>query len=346
MLTPLTNSQAFLILNIPSPAYLTSLSTTLPPSLLSNASLGPSTALRTVFYLLGPRVVDHPQFQLYHSSLRVALSTDVHFRMSSADCINQGRDEITFGPSALLNLRLSKLDDNIFNVPHYSFVDPSKHSLSPEISTLVNNTHFISTDNLLPSATSPLGGEIRSFNFEVPSETAEIEASRLKGSEKPLELQNRAKAAWEEYLRQVILAKDSIQAETTRRLNSPAAANSTETTEGNIEVTPLGTGSAIPSKYRNVSSTLVHLPGTLDATGVAEDYILLDAGEGTWGQLARRFGSKGSQEVLRKIKVIFISHLHQDHHAGLSTLLQQRAQVCCLYYYTLCLNLPNLPMSL
>ena len=320
-----------MILNIPSPAYLTSLPTTLPPSLLSAASLGPSTALRTVFYLLGPQVVDHPQFQLYHSSLRASLSTDVHFRMSSADAVDAGRDEITFGPSALLNLRLSRLDDTIFNVPRYSFVDPMIVSTSSDIEALANNTHFSSNDTLLPSTISPLGGEIRSFNFEVPSETAELEASRLKGLEKPLEIQTRAKAAWEEYLRQVTRAKDTVRNEAARREGSSTPAESTEAKEGAITVTPLGTGSAIPSKYRNVSSTLVRLPAALDAIEGTEDYILLDAGEGTWGQLARRFGREGSREVLRKIKVVFISHLHQDHHAGLSTILQQRAQVCHLF---------------
>lgn len=89
-----------------------------------------------------------------------------------------------------------------------------------------------------------------------------------------------------------------------------------------IIVTPLGTGSAVPSKYRNVSSTLLHLPDG--------GYILLDAGEGTWGQIARKFGSgaEGKEKILRELKCIFISHIHQDHHAGLATILRQRNQVC------------------
>lgn len=90
-----------------------------------------------------------------------------------------------------------------------------------------------------------------------------------------------------------------------------------------LRVTPLGTGSAVPSKYRNVSSTLLHLPE-------GKGYILLDAGEGTWGQIARRFGSLGeesAEKVLRELKCIFISHMHQDHHAGLSTLLRERSKV-------------------
>ena len=54
-----------------------------------------------------------------------------------------------------------------------------------------------------------------------------------------------------------------------------------------IVVTTLGTGSALPSKYRNVSSTHLDIPGL--------GGILLDAGEGTVGQLRRRFGITGLQ---------------------------------------------------
>lgn len=93
-------------------------------------------------------------------------------------------------------------------------------------------------------------------------------------------------------------------------------------------VTPLGTGSAIPSKYRNVSSTLLELPPRTDIDSTGEkDYVLLDCGEGTWGQIARRFGEEGAREVLARTRLLFVSHLHQDHHAGLATLLRERAAV-------------------
>jgi ribonuclease Z len=88
-----------------------------------------------------------------------------------------------------------------------------------------------------------------------------------------------------------------------------------------ISVIPLGTGSAVPSKYRNVSGTLVQIPRWGN--------ILLDAGEGTWGQLVRHFGDDGPShsgiwEVLRNLKCIFISHIHGDHHIGLAKILAMR----------------------
>jgi len=79
------------------------------------------------------------------------------------------------------------------------------------------------------------------------------------------------------------------------------------------EVIPLGTGSALPSKYRNVSSTLVRVPGY--------GSYLFDVGEGTLGQLRRVFGAE-LPSVLRDLKAIWISHLHADHHLGTASVIK------------------------
>lgn len=51
--------------------------------------------------------------------------------------------------------------------------------------------------------------------------------------------------------------------------------------------------------------------------------ILLDCGEGTAGQIIRFYGDQ-SEQVFQKIKAIFISHMHGDHHVGLMELLRMR----------------------
>ncbi|RVE69971.1 hypothetical protein OJAV_G00083280 [Oryzias javanicus] len=81
------------------------------------------------------------------------------------------------------------------------------------------------------------------------------------------------------------------------------------------EVVFLGTGSALPMKIRNVSGTLVNISPTQS--------LLLDCGEGTFGQLCRHYGDH-VDEALSKISTVFISHLHADHHTGLMKLLFQR----------------------
>ncbi|KAI0887121.1 uncharacterized protein GGS22DRAFT_156215 [Annulohypoxylon maeteangense] len=80
------------------------------------------------------------------------------------------------------------------------------------------------------------------------------------------------------------------------------------------EVISLGTGSALPSKYRNVSATLVRVPGYGN--------YLFDCGENTLGQLSRVFGDE-LPEILRDLKAIWISHLHADHHLGTASIIRK-----------------------
>ncbi|KAE8575726.1 hypothetical protein XENTR_v10003923 [Xenopus tropicalis] len=88
------------------------------------------------------------------------------------------------------------------------------------------------------------------------------------------------------------------------------------------EVIFLGTGSAVPMKTRNVSSTLVNVSPSHS--------LLLDCGEGTFGQLHRHYG-ENVDEVLSKLSAIFVSHIHADHHTGLLNILfeRERGLVTC-----------------
>uniref|UniRef100_A0A8C5QS61 Zinc phosphodiesterase ELAC protein 2 n=1 Tax=Leptobrachium leishanense TaxID=445787 RepID=A0A8C5QS61_9ANUR len=81
------------------------------------------------------------------------------------------------------------------------------------------------------------------------------------------------------------------------------------------EIVFLGTGSAVPMKTRNVSSTLVNVSPSQS--------LLLDCGEGTFGQLHRHYGD-AIEDVLSRISAVFISHIHADHHTGLLNILLQR----------------------
>ncbi|RXM31516.1 Zinc phosphodiesterase ELAC protein 2 [Acipenser ruthenus] len=73
------------------------------------------------------------------------------------------------------------------------------------------------------------------------------------------------------------------------------------------EVVFLGTGSALPMKIRNVSATLLNISPTQS--------VLLDCGEGTFGQLCRHYGNN-VDEVLSNVSAVFISHMHADHHTN------------------------------
>ncbi|EEB05970.1 3'-tRNA processing endonuclease Trz2 [Schizosaccharomyces japonicus yFS275] len=91
-----------------------------------------------------------------------------------------------------------------------------------------------------------------------------------------------------------------------------------------IQLITLGTGSAMPSLYRNVSANLLRIPifGETNKTY----NILLDCGEGTLGRMARQFGDRLTEE-LAALRWIYISHMHADHHAGVNGILQAWAKV-------------------
>ncbi|RDA94848.1 hypothetical protein CP533_4236 [Ophiocordyceps camponoti-saundersi (nom. inval.)] len=80
------------------------------------------------------------------------------------------------------------------------------------------------------------------------------------------------------------------------------------------EIIPLGTGSSVPSAHRNVSGTLVRVPGV--------GAYIFDCGEGTLGQMKRALGEAETKSVLGQLKCILISHLHADHHLGLVSLIE------------------------
>ena len=110
-----------------------------------------------------------------------------------------------------------------------------------------------------------------------------------------------------------ILAREATEA-----IDQPEFRGKVEEAEKDIpnrdtEIITLGTGSAVPSKYRNVSGTLVRVPGV--------GSYLFDCGENTLGQMRRCFGDK-LPDVLRDLKLIWISHLHADHHLGTSRILR------------------------
>lgn len=82
-----------------------------------------------------------------------------------------------------------------------------------------------------------------------------------------------------------------------------------------VDILFLGTGSATPSKYRNQSGTYINIRGW--------GGFLLDAGEGSLGQLARHFGPQ-LNDALANLKAVFISHMHADHHLGLLRVMLHR----------------------
>ncbi|KAJ2894472.1 hypothetical protein GGI21_005286, partial [Coemansia aciculifera] len=99
---------------------------------------------------------------------------------------------------------------------------------------------------------------------------------------------------------------------------------------GELIVCPIGTGSSVPGIYRNVSANIVSVDGY--------GGIVLDCGEGTVSLLKRFLGhphrnthnkriAQTFSEFVSTIKLLYISHMHADHHLGAIMLLREWSQL-------------------
>ncbi|CAD5214007.1 unnamed protein product [Bursaphelenchus okinawaensis] len=80
----------------------------------------------------------------------------------------------------------------------------------------------------------------------------------------------------------------------------------------------LGTASASPTKYRNVSGYLVRLSPT--------STIMIDCGEGTYSQMKVLYGDE-LPYIMTTLSGLFITHGHLDHIYGLTTVVEERIKV-------------------
>lgn len=83
------------------------------------------------------------------------------------------------------------------------------------------------------------------------------------------------------------------------------------------QVITLGTGASVPTKYRNVISTVVrHRSGS----------AILDAGEATLNNLTRIYGPR-TDEFIDELQLCYISHMHADHHIGMLSIIERFQQI-------------------
>ncbi|KAJ9473834.1 Ribonuclease Z [Pseudozyma hubeiensis] len=311
--------------------------------------------------------VDVLRDERYQTWMRQFGSGCHHIIANQDVCANK----LMFPSSATIPLRLSQLDDVMFKVPQYQLAPRVPASaLSKEMAGGTADgsdaqLKLVAAEADLVIPLQPRGEPKRyhsgapDFDFPIQSEQAHklaaFEFDHVEESEQQLQQLAKAKAKNNTKsgvtpssdaaadpvgaVRNVRLREARKQAwqvflDVVNKIKSDSAiASRSIPPEKDILVTTLGTGSAAPSKYRNVISSLIQTPSS--------GTILLDAGESTYGLLRRKFGCRRDgtaaesgallpqdvDDILREMRVLFISHIHADHHIGLIRLLLERRKL-------------------
>ncbi|KAI0037252.1 hypothetical protein K488DRAFT_39600 [Vararia minispora EC-137] len=253
--------------------------------------------VRAVYHFLGKGVMDDPRYQNFVRGF----ADHIHHFISAPEYVS---NPVTFTSAALSQLHLGQVDSKIF--PPIKFNLQAQKSLS-DIPSLPSNMHILQSNWSInvypPKPPAPDTFTIRRDFFHPALAQGDAWYGSL-----PKETRARFEAA-----------REAVRIGLSEYEARPAKPGD------DLEVVFMGTSSAICSRYRNFSGLLLRIP---DNRG----YILMDPGEGTYGQLARFFGTDDSQpenvgHVLRNVHAIFVSHNHGDHHAGLAKILAMRKQL-------------------
>ncbi|KAJ4985775.1 tRNA processing endoribonuclease [Stagonosporopsis vannaccii] len=281
VLGPDRPGQGFALLDIPSVDYLEAVvqrDEFQSPNLMKG--------IEAFIWTLGPGVAGHPTLNDF-----VDKFANIKHIISSADI---APNRIAFDSVANQTTRLAQVDPARYSVPQYNLTSlPQKKLWETDQmqQTIELHKNVVVADRGLSATLMP------KFDLKFDSRQAPFEPEAVQ-KETALEVLELARIAQK--------SVDGCQRdfEPWRALLA----------HPDTEITTLGTGSALPSKYRNVSATLVRVPGVGN--------YLFDAGENTMGQLQRVFPPEELSRILKDLRVIWISHLHADHHLGTASVIK------------------------
>ena len=282
VLEPSRPGAGFAIVDLPSRDYVQNL--TKRPEFSDERLMD---GIQAVFWLLGPSVAQDETFKTFlrqHSNLRHVIS--------ASDVLP---NYLAFDSSSALVIRLNQIDPKRYGIPIHS---NTRSSVLPHLTI-----DDIQSQNVIEAT--------RNFQMKLePRFEAEEQkdVQPFMNTRKVLELMPK----------EVLALAEAAQSEVASRRATEILAGQNLASE-DAEIICLGTGSSAPSKYRNVSATLLRVPN--------HGSYLFDCGEGTLGQLRRYFEPEKLTEVLRDLKMIWISHLHADHHLGTASVIEAWQEV-------------------
>jgi len=297
VLGPTIEGPKFLILDCPSMEYL--------PSLTTNTVLASCDHITLIVHITPWEVLNTDSYCKFASKFGVDCQ---HLLLHHSVC----KPEISFRDAFKIQYPLHTLDPSTYHLPS------------------VGRAPSLVLDAPFDAAT--LGKSLLKFDFSNKGmgwrNNSVLPDLSLENIQKPLQgLVTNSNQSIIEYIKEVQekMTNEIQPLQNTNLTTKVTASWSHEVSNGNnITVTFLGTGSAISTKYRNVTGILLQMP--------MGEGMLLDCGEGSVSQIYRCFGQQKAEEILMNLKCAFISHMHTDHHTGLCRVLTLREKLLMKHY--------------
>ncbi|AMD21230.1 HEL050Wp [Eremothecium sinecaudum] len=272
------------------------------------------TALGVVYYFLGAEVSINNKLI---SFMELFNHEDIHHFVSHEKiCPNS----ISYWCSSVATLKLKSLNPNNYNLPI------TDRELSDEFYKCFEKSGLDENDSSLEvscTLKSKIGSNkvhifTRKESVEIKSFTPGDEAMKVKYKFSPQEF-NSMEDAYYKRVQPLQINGVDIHSIVDKKNK---VVDHFYSKRDQVELITLGTGSALPSKYRNVISTVVKVPYNNNGE-YRNRIIILDAGENTLGSIHRTIRPENMERFFTDLKMIYLSHLHADHHLGILSLIKE-----------------------
>ncbi|CAB4256033.1 similar to Saccharomyces cerevisiae YKR079C TRZ1 tRNA 3'-end processing endonuclease tRNase Z [Maudiozyma barnettii] len=306
-----------LILDIPDDSYIQSFE-----EQFSNYD---AAHLGAIYYFLDDSVTINDQLIRFMESFTTSNKNIKHIVSHP----NVSLNSLAFVGSAVTTLKLKALQMENYNLPRTNnllsreFYDCFEKSV-PEGTSMIqsqedsiqtqlnkSNVHIMEKDTLITVDATPVDESTDNYKCQVSTEGTHMTDDAKVWRE-----------LYDSHIEPLNLPTVSYETLITNQKNQNNFNNSKEKAD-HVEIVTFGTGSALPSKYRNVISTLVKVPYIDESNNISQRNILFDAGENTIGQIKRNFSENKQQDIFKDLKMIYLSHLHADHHLGIISILRE-----------------------
>ncbi|QLG74058.1 hypothetical protein HG535_0F05700 [Zygotorulaspora mrakii] len=296
-----------LILDIPNDSYL--------PHFQERFEKYATEDLGIVYYFLGEKITINDSLIKF---MELFGNSTLHFVSHPRVCPNS----MVFKGAAIITLKLKALQPENYNLPRTNTILSKEFYDCFEIPMEDGTTLSQSQEGPLKSK---LPGDI--VHVYTQKKSVKVE-SYTKGQEKmKIKVDDESGRGWSwqktfnKHVKPLKISSASFENVVSSQLNIDNFNNDSK--KGHVEIITLGTGSALPSKYRNVASTMIKVPFLTAASEFKNRIILFDAGENTLGTLRRMFSETARRRIFADLKMIYLSHLHADHHLGIISILKE-----------------------